>query len=78
MSDTQPTPAGRSTKETAKLAAGAALLVLLVLFVVANTDKTRISFLVTDVDLPLIVVLVATAVFGGLIAELLRHLRNRR
>jgi uncharacterized integral membrane protein len=67
----------RSKKDTVRLIAGAVLLVLLVLFVVANTDKTKIDFLVTDVDLPLILVLAVTAVLGALVYELFRFRRNR-
>ena len=80
MTDHQtPTPpVSRSRKETAKLVGGAVLLVLLVLLVAFNTDTTRISFLVVDVDLPLIVVLVVTALFGAAIAELFRYQRHRR
>jgi uncharacterized integral membrane protein len=71
-------PSGtRSKKDTARLVAGAVLLVLLVLFVVANTDKTRIDFLVTDVQLPLIGVLAVTAVLGAVVYELFRFRRNR-
>ena len=75
---TAPAHPARSKKETAKLAAGAVLLVLLVLFVVANTRKTEIDFLVAEVDLPLVIVLLVTAVIGGAITELLRFARNRR
>lgn len=78
MSDHQSQPPSRSAKETVHLVGGGALLVLLVLFVAVNTDKTKINFLVADVDLPLIVVLVVTALFGAAIAELFRYQRNRR
>lgn len=67
-----------STKEKAKLATGAGLLVLFVLFVVINTDQTEVDFLVTSVDLPLVVVLLVTAILGGAMTELLRYQRNRR
>lgn len=68
----------RSKTETAKLVAGAVLLVVLVLFVVVNTEKTRIDFLVGSVDMPLVVVLLVTAAIGGAITELFRYARNRR
>jgi uncharacterized integral membrane protein len=67
----------RSKKEIARLALGAVLLVLLVLFIVANTDKTKIEFLVTDVELPLVLVLAITAVVGAAVFELFRFRRNR-
>jgi uncharacterized integral membrane protein len=76
MSDSPSRPA-RSRKETARLAVGALLLVLLVLFVVANTRKTKIDFLVADVELPLILVLAVTAVVGAAIYQLFRFRRSR-
>ncbi|MCW2621795.1 MAG: hypothetical protein JWL64_1397 [Frankiales bacterium] len=70
----------RSKKDTARLVAGIVLLVLLVLFAVANSDKTTIDFLVADVDIPLILVLLVTAVVGAAVWELFRFLfrRSRR
>lgn len=78
MTDSSRSPSTRSTKEIVQLSVGAVLLVLLVLFVAANTDKTKISFLVGDVDLPLILVLVITAALGAAIAELFRYQRGRK
>lgn len=75
---TSPEPPAYSTKDKAKLAAGAGLLVLFVLFVVINTDQTEVDFLITSVDLPLVVVLLVTAILGGAMTELLRYQRNRR
>lgn len=67
----------RSTAETARLVVAGVLLVLLVLFIVANTDKTEIDFLVGSVDVPLILVLLVTAAVGAIISELARFRRKR-
>ena len=71
-------PQTRSKKELVQLGGAAVLLVVLVLFVANNTQKTKINFLVTDVQLPLVVVLLVTAVVGGAITELLRFRRSRK
>jgi uncharacterized integral membrane protein len=68
----------RSKKETARLVAGAVLLVLLVLLCVANSDKTKIDFLVGDVNVPLFLVLLVAAVLGAAVYELFRFRHNRR
>lgn len=73
--DTQST---RSPVRTAKIAVGAALLVLLTLFVVFNTDDVPVSFVFgSEKQVPLIVVLIVTAAVGALLAELFRVRRNR-
>lgn len=56
-----------------------ALTVILVLFVVFNTQSVRVSLVFVDVELPLVIALVAAAVLGGLIAALLTlRVRRRR
>ncbi len=68
----------RSPVQTAKVAVGAVLLVLLTLFVVFNTGDVPVSFVFGgDKQVPLIVVLVVTAAVGALLAELFRARRNR-
>ena len=68
----------RDAARTAKLALGAVLLVLLVLFVTANTDDTDVDFLFGEpVQVPLIVVLLVTALLGAVIYELFRFKRSR-
>lgn len=56
---------------------GLIILVLLVVFVAANTQKVKVHFLVTSVHAPLYQVLAAMAVVGALIV-LLGQLRRRR
>lgn len=55
------------------------LTVLLVLFVVFNTQTVRVSLIFGVVDLPLVIALVAAAVLGALIGGLvLLRLRRRK
>lgn len=62
--------------DIARLVPVAVLLVILVLFVVANTQKVKIDFLFTETKLPLIIVLLATAVVGAVMAALVKLRRK--
>ncbi len=66
----------RSVGETIKLVVSALILIVLVLFGVANSDEVPVELLVTDTDLPLIVVILGSAVAGALIAALVRRRRS--
>ncbi|CAN5509698.1 hypothetical protein BH20ACT2_BH20ACT2_07780 [soil metagenome] len=68
--------AERTPRETFRLATLVVAIVLLTLFVVFNTDSVQIDFVVTDVRLPLIVVLLGTAGLGAVIALLLVRRRG--
>ncbi len=79
MSDEETHEVKSSTKtigETVKLAVSVLILVVLILFGVANSDEVRVDLVVTDADLPLIVVILGSAVAGALIAALLRRRRS--
>ncbi len=52
------------------------ILVLLVVFVAANTQKVKVHFLVTTVNAPLYQVLAAMAVVGALIVLLVQFRRR--
>jgi uncharacterized integral membrane protein len=52
------------------------LVIVLVAFVIANTETVDIDFIVTDVSIPLIFVLAGTAILGAIIDRL--WLRRRR
>ncbi|MDQ6698375.1 MAG: LapA family protein, partial [Actinomycetota bacterium] len=54
----------------------AILVIVLVAFAVDNRRKVTVGFLVTDKRVPLVFVLVATAVIGALVGALLRHRRR--
>lgn len=64
--------------DTLRLAAAGVLGILLALFVVMNTDKTKIDFVVTDVKLPLVIVLIGTAITGAVISHLGLYVWRRR
>lgn len=69
---------GRSAADLARLVPAAVLAIVLLVFGLANTDDTEVDLLVTDTEAPLIVVLLATAIVGALIASLLRFRRRRK
>lgn len=63
----------------ARLVVGGILAVVLVAFVLANTTSVKVNFIVADVKMPLIIVLVVTALVGAAIGGLtMRHLRRSR
>ncbi|MGI8709706.1 MAG: lipopolysaccharide assembly protein LapA domain-containing protein [Acidimicrobiales bacterium] len=62
--------------DIARLVPAAILLVILVLFVVANTQKVEVDFLFADTEAPLIVVLLATAVVGAVLVGLVKFRRR--
>ncbi len=66
----------RSVGETLKLVVVALVALALVLFGVTNADDVPVDLLVTTTDLPLIVVILGSAVAGALIAALLRRRRS--
>lgn len=66
----------RSIGEVVKLVVSAVVLVVLVVFAVANADDVRFDYLAGDADVPLIVVMLGSAVAGAVVAALLRHRRS--
>ncbi len=82
----QPARTPRSAERTLSQALSALLLVfvtvILVLFVIFNTQTVEVSLIFVDVQAPLVVALVIAAVLGGLVAALLdavmRIRRGRR
>lgn len=65
-----------SSTDVIKLLPPVVLLIVLVAFGFANTEKTEINFLFTKTEAPLILVLAATAVVGAVIAALIRWRRD--
>ena len=68
----------RSASEQVRLGAAGVLLVILAIFVLKNTDRTRVDFVFTDVRMPLIFVLIGTAVVGAATSHLLMWVYRRR
>jgi uncharacterized integral membrane protein len=72
--------AGRTIGRTLALALLVFVTVVLVLFVMFNTQTVDISLVFTDVQAPLVVALLVAAVLGGLVvglASLVRRARRR-
>lgn len=67
---------GTSTGDLVRLVPPAILLIVVVAFALANTQKVKVDFLFTETDAPLILVLLATAVVGAIIAALVRWRRS--
>lgn len=76
--DTQQDTQSKATSvvDTVKLVISVAIIVVIVGFGLANSDEVPVDLLVTDTDLPLIVVILGSAVAGVLIAALLRRRRS--
>ncbi len=78
---TSPAPArhtGRTIGRTLAAALLVAVTVLLVLFVMFNTQTVDISLVFTDIEAPLVVALLVAAALGGLVATLAGLLRRAR
>lgn len=67
---------GVRARDLIHLAPAFVLVVVLVVFSLANTQRTRVDLVVTDVRAPLVLVLLATAVLGALISALVRFRRR--
>jgi uncharacterized integral membrane protein len=70
--------AGRTIGRTLALALLIFVTVVLVLFVMFNTQTVEISLVFTDVQAPLVVALLVAAVLGGLVVSLAALVRRAR
>ena len=79
MEDSQPSSAAERLKKIdPKHFGGVISLVVLLLFVFQNTEKTQVEFLWLDIAMPLFLLLVLTSVLASLIALLLQRLSRKR
>ncbi|MBN99951.1 MAG: hypothetical protein CL438_04710 [Acidimicrobiaceae bacterium] len=79
MEDSQPSSAAERLKKIdPKYFGGVISLVVLLLFVFQNTEKTQVEFLWFDIAMPLFLLLVLTSVLASLIALLLQRLSRKR
>jgi len=76
MSTKAPTPK-RDTKHVVRLVVIAAAAVLLIWFVIGNSQKVRVHFWVTSAETSLIVVILVSAALGALIALLLGRRKSK-
>lgn len=68
--------ANMTAGELIKLLPAIILLIVLVAFAFGNTQKTKVDYLFGDVNAPLYIVLLITALVGALIAALIRFRRR--
>lgn len=67
----------RDSRNTIRIVAALILVALLVAFVVDNTESVEVGFVFTDGEVPLIVVLIATAIIGALLDRIASWVRRR-
>jgi uncharacterized integral membrane protein len=65
-------------REVGKLIGAVVLVAVLVAFVIDNSRSVKVSFIVTDRRVPLIWVLVVTALLGAVADRILRAVWRRR
>jgi uncharacterized integral membrane protein len=71
-------PAARSRSEMSRRVAIAILATVATLFAVFNLDEVEVNLLFGKAELPLIVVIVACLLIGGLLGAFLTHRRGAR
>jgi uncharacterized integral membrane protein len=69
---------GRDGRDTARIIVAVVLVAALVAFVVDNIGSVKVGFVFTDRKIPLIFVLVATALIGALLDRLAQYAVRRR
>jgi len=68
---------GRSTSETIRLVALGVIVVVVLLFGIANSDSVRVDYLVDEKRSPLIFVILVSAILGALASALVRRRRDK-
>jgi uncharacterized integral membrane protein len=66
----------RDTSDTIRLVVIGILVLVLAALVIDNTDDVEIGYLFGETDMPLVVVILVSAVLGALIAWLFRRARR--
>ncbi|MDQ1379967.1 MAG: hypothetical protein QOG65_3361 [Actinomycetota bacterium] len=77
MVDETPRHEGRDRRETARVVAALILVALLVAFVIDNTRKVTVGFVVGDHETRLIYVLIVTFLVGIIVDRLWQRVRRR-
>ena len=79
MEDSQSSAAAERLKKIdPKYFGGVVSLVVLLLFVFQNTEKTQVEFLWLDITMPLFLLLILTSGLASLIALLLQRFSRKR
>jgi lipopolysaccharide assembly protein A len=76
VADHDPTKTSRAQDRSWKLWAGLVALLVLIIFVVQNSQEVTVDFLFTTTTTPLIFALVFVGVLGGLVGWLLPRVRR--
>ena len=69
---------GRDRGDTARIIVAVVIAAAVVAFVVDNIDSVKVGFVFTDKKIPLIFVLVATALIGAILDRLVQYAVRRR
>ncbi len=69
---------GRDARDNARIVVALVIVAALVAFVVDNIDSVKVGFVFTDRKIPLIFVLVATALLGAIVDRLVQYAVRRR
>ena len=77
MVEETPRHQGRDRRETARVVAALILIALLVAFVIDNTRKVTVGFVVGDHQTRLIYVLIVTFLVGVIVDRLWQRVRRR-
>jgi uncharacterized integral membrane protein len=77
MVDDLPKHEGRDRRETARVVAALILVALVVAFVIDNTRKVKVGFVVGDHETRLIYVLIVTFIIGIIVDRLWQRARRR-
>ena len=79
MEDSKPsTPAAKLKNIDPKYFGGGLSLVVFLIFVFQNTDKTQVEFLWLDVTIPLFLLLLLTSALACLIVLMVQRLNRKR
>jgi uncharacterized integral membrane protein len=69
---------GRDGRDTPRIVVAVVLVAALVAFVVDNVRSVKVGFVFTDREIPLIFVLVVTALLGAILDRLVQYAVRRR
>lgn len=69
---------GRDGRDTARIVVAVVLVAALIAFVVDNIRSVKVGFVFTDREIPLIFVLVVTALLGAILDRLAQYAVRRR
>jgi len=77
MADELPKHEGRDRRETARVVAALILVAIVIAFVIDNTRKVKVGFVVGDSEIRLIYVLIVTFVIGIVVDRMWQRARRR-